>query len=675
MTNKQFDIEDLRSLIIEEAKQIASNNHEIIRVSELEAIDGYQSLEESEIELIKKQLEDEDIEIQKDSGQIVEMDDLQVDDEDLETLEDDKEEEEVVEEDVSDIKGAFVDDPVKMYLKEIGKIKLLTAEEEVILAKQMEDGEIARKILAKQRTNIKESVEVYKYKNFGAISANLLDLQDKLNSYDKLDDKDIEEVKAFDRFFKLFNYVEDDEEKVLADRQMELLDLFNKLIYKRLSVKNLSKDQIKELNFSVYANQAIINDMLQTDDVKYKSDEELEKIYTPLITYFSDKYDYITKMLKQTLEKAEDMEETLADLYDHFNLESKVAGDQVTLKEKYVMLDDYLQADILIRNKLDTEQKKILFIEEEKYTLLTEANNRIIEFIKDPSLKEEVFTAQVTEELEQMKILGDVYRKIINDEELDPHEEIILRRQVRLGNRAKSRLAETNLRLVVSIAKRYVGRGMSFLDLIQEGNLGLMKAVGKFDYQRGFKFSTYATWWIRQAITRAIADQARTIRIPVHMVETINKLVRVQRQLLQELGRTPTNEEIAVEMNIDVEKVREVRKIAQEPVSLEAPIGEEDDSHLGDFIEDEKALAPDEAANQTMLREQLEEILSTLSDREKRVLELRFGLIDGVPKTLEDVGKEFNVTRERIRQIEAKAIRKLRRPGKGDKIKDYLESF
>ena len=319
-----------------------------------------------------------------------------------------------------------------------------------------------------------------------------------------------------------------------------------------------------------------------------------------------------------------------------------------------------------IMEKFDTTPTQMDFV----YKSLAEASIQIVdEDQRDRELFEQALSDIGLDDPVKM-YLKDIGRVPL----LSAEEEVDLARRMQEDDAAaKKRLSEANLRLVVSIAKRYVGRGMLFLDLIQEGNLGLMKAVEKFDYQKGFKFSTYATWWIRQSITRAIADQARTIRIPVHMVETINKLTRVQRVLLQELGREPTPEEIAEKMGVTEERVREIQKIAQDPVSLETPIGEEEDSHLGDFIEDEKTVTPSDSVAFTMLKEQLLGVLDTLTPREEKVLRLRYGLDDGKPRTLEEVGKEFNVTRERIRQIEAKALRKLRHPSRSKKLKDFVQ--
>ena len=378
--------------------------------------------------------------------------------------------------------------------------------------------------------------------------------------------------------------------------------------------------------------------------------------------------------------------EEIADFFKDLNLDP----------EKFEMVIDYLEQngidvlkisndddvddDIILDDEDEVEAEKIDLSVPEGVSVEDPVRMYLKEIGKVPLLSadEEIELAQNMEDgavaTEKINVLKGRLDGASEEEKAEIKAEIkTLQRDVDKGADAKKRLAEANLRLVVSIAKRYVGRGMLFLDLIQEGNLGLIKAVEKFDYKKGYKFSTYATWWIRQAITRAIADQARTIRIPVHMVETINKLIRVSRQLLQELGREPSPEEIAKEMNMPVERVREILKISQEPVSLETPIGEEEDSHLGDFIKDDNVPVPADAAAFTLLKEQLEEVLGTLTEREQKVLTLRFGLEDGRARTLEEVGKEFNVTRERIRQIEAKALRKLRHPSRSRKLKDYLE--
>ena len=363
-------------------------------------------------------------------------------------------------------------------------------------------------------------------------------------------------------------------------------------------------------------------------------------------------------------------------------LEDKLDRLLASAKKKKNVLDQKEILDMFAGEELSSEKLDYIydFLESKKIDVMRmsmdEESDSELFFDEDP--EEEVDVEHIDLSVPDGIGLDDPIRMYLKEigkvPLLSTEEEIELAKRIELGDEeAKRTLAESNLRLVVSIAKRYMGRGMQFLDLIQEGNLGLIKAVEKFEYKKGYKFSTYATWWIRQAITRAIADQARTIRIPVHMVETINRLIRTQRQLVQTLGREPSPEEVAASMEIPVERVREVMKISMDPVSLETPIGEEEDSHLGDFIQDEQVMVPADAATYTLLREQLTEVLETLTEREQKVLRLRFGLDDGRPRTLEEVGRDFNVTRERIRQIEAKALRKLRHPSRSRKLKDYLD--
>ena len=431
--------------------------------------------------------------------------------------------------------------------------------------------------------------------------------------------------------------------------------------------KNCKKYQNKEEN--KMAKKKEQKDMAQEQEQRLKFQQKLIEILE------------LGKKKKNMLEYQE-----IADFFKDLNLDPEKFEVVIDYLEQNgidvlkISNDDDVDDDIILDDEDEVEVEKIDLSVPEGVSVEDPVRMYLKEIGKVPLLSadEEIELAQNMEDgavaTEKINVLKGRIDGASEEEKAEIKEEIkTLQRDVDKGADAKKRLAEANLRLVVSIAKRYVGRGMLFLDLIQEGNLGLIKAVEKFDYKKGYKFSTYATWWIRQAITRAIADQARTIRIPVHMVETINKLIRVSRQLLQELGREPSPEEIAKEMNMPVERVREILKISQEPVSLETPIGEEEDSHLGDFIKDDNVPVPADAAAFTLLKEQLEEVLGTLTEREQKVLTLRFGLEDGRARTLEEVGKEFNVTRERIRQIEAKALRKLRHPSRSRKLKDYLE--
>jgi len=594
--------DDVLKEIVEEFASISENQDGLITYSQIFNFDDFKDMDKESQKLILSKIISSGIEIVEKSETELDQeeeveDDIDDEDEDEDEDEeiDEKELEKEIDKSVDNLAGIKLDDPVKMYLKEIGKVDLLTATEEIILARRMESGELARKSihgskLSKQNKN-KLASDIF----FGGLARVLQSANNSLKDGKDLDEKVIKDLDGLTNMGSLF---------------------------KQVMEEDLDKDQLEQLNAKILICN-IAQNSIDDDDLSRKDANILCDLF--------DSFGHMLNIVEN--------DEVVSMVYSSFNDLLKKAANKDTIKTNDQMIIDNLLKTSEFAHSI--KEKQPLSDDEASFLSYIIAKRNI-------SLK------------------------MLNNEEFTEDELNKLELDILKSQRAKEKLAETNLRLVVSIAKKYVGRGMSFLDLIQEGNMGLMKAVDKYDYNRGFKFSTYATWWIRQAITRAIADQARTIRIPVHMVETINKLVRVQRQLVQDLGRDPSNEEIAEIMGIEVEKVSEIRKIAQEPVSLETPIGEEDDSHLGDFIEDDTAIDPGEAANYTMLREQLNDVLSCLGAREKRVLQLRFGLIDGTPRTLEEVGKEFDVTRERIRQIEAKALRKLKSPNKSELLKDFL---
>ncbi|MDD7767166.1 RNA polymerase sigma factor RpoD [Anaerococcus vaginalis] len=610
--NEKMLEDDLLREIIDEFESISESQDGVVTYKQVYTFETFKEMEDESKKYVIGQIISNGIEIVEEQRTVLDEDE---DDEEIREELDNDDDEDFSDEKLEDhmkkvsnkqklekkfiqdeaITGIKLDDPVKMYLKEIGKVKLLDAHEEIFLAKKMELGDIAfrsksGKKLTKQN-KVKLALDIF----YGDLSLTILGANQLILENKELDD---ETKTNLESLIEVGNQFENMLNQELTDEQLEAIK--SKILICNIAQKSIADKELSEKEANILCD-------LFDNFGKLVATKESDDIVSLIYLAFSDLY-------------------------------KKGAENEILKTNDKLIISDLINFSNKARQVYE-------------YKPLSESS------IKD---------------LERFTKTKNLCKKIFEDQGFDADDVKRLNRAIFDANRAKQKLAETNLRLVVSIAKKYVGRGMSFLDLIQEGNMGLMKAVDKYDYNRGFKFSTYATWWIRQAITRAIADQARTIRIPVHMVETINKLVRIQRQLVQDLGRDPSNEEIAEQMGIEVEKVQEIRKIAQEPVSLETPIGEEEDSHLGDFIEDDTAINPDDAANYSMLRDQLNDVLSCLGAREKRVLQLRFGLIDGTPRTLEEVGKEFDVTRERIRQIEAKALRKLKSPNKSELLKDFL---